>query len=163
MKNERNKKSSGHNLGPPGAVRSTILSPTSFLYSGNALSDAPPPFLMVDCLKEVEVIITLQSLSKWFDPNANINYVIDGKIGKYCYIHLKLWPSYLPSLGSFVPSLNLFVPSLNLFVPSLNSFVPSLNLFVPFLNSFVPSLGSFVPSLNSIVPYLNTILILNIF
>ena len=82
MKNERNKKSSGHNLGVTGGGCSAILSPTSFMYSGNAISDAPPPYLMVDCLKDVEILITLQSFSRWFDPNSNINYVVDGKIGK---------------------------------------------------------------------------------
>lgn len=68
-------------MGAAGGARSTILSPTPFLYSGDGSSEAPQPYLMVDCLKDVEILITLQSFSRWFDLNSNFNYVVDGRIG----------------------------------------------------------------------------------
>ena len=70
-KSEKGKKTSGHNISNSG--RNTVLSATSFLNLGFALSDIPPPFLLVDCLQETEVLISLASFSKWFDSTLNVD------------------------------------------------------------------------------------------
>ena len=63
---EKSKNRSGHNLTPSGR---NALSPTSSI--GIMMpSDSISPFMMLDCLKPTEIIVSFSSFSRWFDPNA---------------------------------------------------------------------------------------------
>lgn len=68
-KSDRTKKGVNANSGS----RSTTLSPVTSNLGGNWLNNPSPPYLLVDCVVNTEVVVSFASFSRWFDPNLSSN------------------------------------------------------------------------------------------
>ena len=108
---EKSKNRSGHNLTPSGR---NALSPTSSI--GIMMpSDSLSPFMMLDCLKPTEIIVSFSSFSRWFDPNApnrkegRKSYLVLTLDEKIIFIEKEKFPKNLRGLQIFSVALNYFL------------------------------------------------------